>query len=390
MSRVTSLHIYQTPFTNDSRIVKETRSLIEAGVVDECVVLAMSGDGLLPEESFGSGRTVRRLAPATRRLRPSRRARAVQVIEWLGHVLAASGRERPTVVHAHSITTLPVGVWMKRRYGCRLVYDAHELETESASATGLKKPVSKLVERILIREADAVLVVSESIRRWYERSYGLRNVHLVRNVPEVRHGVHGGAQRREWRRSLGVPDDALLFLYQGLLGRGRGVELTLDAFSRVGPDKHVVFLGYGPLERLVKEAAARHSNIHFSPAVPPDRVLEITRNADVGLAMIEDVCLSYRYCLPNKLFEYILSGIPVIASDFPDMGQVIDDQHCGWRTRVDSAALHALVSRLDRAMIAAQTSAMRQQPIRFGWHHEAEVLLSAYRRCLGAPASASI
>jgi glycosyltransferase involved in cell wall biosynthesis len=377
---VLSLHIYQTNFTNESRIVKETRTLIESGVVDECVVLAMGDRGLSPTETFSPGCRVIRLPILTRELVPARWMRPSHVLEWMGRVVSAAGRLRPDVVQAHSIACLPMAVWLKRAHGARIVYDAHELETESASAKGIKKPAVKALERALIGYADEVLVVSDSIAEWYRQHYPLNKITVVRNVPEVRDTGAAPVVDRAFRRQLGIPEDALLFLYQGLLGRGRGIELTLEAFAGQDSNKHVVFLGYGPLEELIRVAAHSSPNIHFAPAVPPERVLEVTRNADVGLAVIEDICLSYRYCLPNKLFEYVMAGVPVIASDFPDMGQVIDRQRCGWRTAVNVSALRALVAGIDRAAIDRKRREMQAEPLHFGWHLEAKELVSVYQR----------
>lgn len=375
-----SLHIYQTNFTNDSRIVKETRSLVESGVVDECLVLAMGAHGLAETESYSPHCRVVRLPLRSRGVVPSRSMRPVHVLEWLARVFGEGRRVRPEIIHAHSIACLPVATSLKRAYGARIVYDAHELETESASARGLKKPLVKALERRLIAQADEVLVVSDSIADWYRQHYPLNNITVVRNVPEIRGSGPQPVVDRAWRRNLSIPDDALLFLYQGLLAHGRGIALTLQAFANQDPSKHVVFLGYGPLEGVIRDAAERMPNIHFAPAVPPQRVLEVTRNADVGLALIEDICLSYRYCLPNKLFEYVLSGVPVIASDFPDMGQVIDRQRCGWKTAVSADALRSVVAGLDREAIENKRREMQAEPLHFGWHLEAKELVAVYSR----------
>ena len=117
------------------------------------------------------------------------------------------------------------------------------------------------------------------------------------------------------RSELGIPDGDLVFLYQGGLFRARRIEQLLRVFSRAAKDRHVVFMGYGELERMVRSAAATNYNIHFRPAVSPHEVLALA-GADVGLVGVENVCLSYYYSLPNKFFEEsLLAGVPVLGSD---------------------------------------------------------------------------
>ena len=104
---------------------------------------------------------------------------------------------------------------------------------------------------------------------------------------------------------------------------------------------HLVFMGYGPLQSLVDDAASRHAHVHVHPAVSYEEVLDHTLSADVGLVSVKPTCLSYLFCLPNKLFEYILAGVPVLSNDLPDCRALIEsfgvgsivaqDDAPGWR-----------------------------------------------------------
>ena len=80
----------------------------------------------------------------------------------------------------------------------------------------------------------------------------------------------------------------------------------------------LVFMGYGKLQGSIAEAAASSENVHFQPAVPYQEMLQYTKDADVGLVSVRPICLSYLYCLPNKLFECIQAGVPVLVNDLPD------------------------------------------------------------------------
>src|SRR5204862_484616 len=183
----------------------------------------------------------------------------------------------------------------------------HELETETANNCGLRRLLSRRLERSLIRSCDSVVCVSDSIADWYAREYAISRPAVVRNIPDTR--FHQAGEAQNLRRRLHIPDGTLLFIYQGGLFRGRRVEQLIRVFESARQDRHLVFMGYGDLEELVKAAAARCGNIHFHPPVPPQEVLKHTAGADVGLIGVENVCLSYYYSLPNKLFEYLAAGI---------------------------------------------------------------------------------
>src|SRR5690606_34620878 len=98
----------------------------------------------------------------------------------------------------------------------------------------------------------------------------------------------------------------IVYLYLGVLIRGRGIEIILDAFRSASDRHHVVFVGFGEYETQLSNESKQYDNIHYLPGVGPERILQLTSGADVGLSLIENTSLSYYYCLPNKVFEYLL------------------------------------------------------------------------------------
>src|SRR5262249_47343357 len=147
-----------------------------------------------------------------------------------------------------------------------------------------------------------------------------------------------------FRHALDIPSNDLIFFYQGVLDRGRGVETTLAAFAKAPPGRHVVFLGFGRMQAIVEDYARRYPNIHFHPAVPPGELRQYTRSGDVGLCIISPLCLSYRYGFPNKLFEYMACGVPVIATDLPEIGAVVKAAGAGWTIENSPEALLSVVT----------------------------------------------
>ncbi|MBI2515861.1 MAG: glycosyltransferase [Opitutae bacterium] len=372
-----NLHVYPNSFRQETRILKETTSLAQAGLFDHIHIAAVWERGLDETQPLDSNRTVTRLKLWSVGWRGSA-GRAARLMEWSCRVFIAFRRSRVAVVNCHALTTLPLGVLFKYTTGAKLVYDTHELETETHTSRGLRKRLAKVVERALIRYVDSVIVVSRSIENWYRATYDLREVHLVRNMPCRPDEQPVG--RGRLRERLGVAPDELIFIYQGIFGSGRGIELLLGAWSQLPRSHHLVFMGNGPLQPLIEAAAGRAQNVHLHPAVPLADILDYTSAADVGIALFENTCLNYYFALPNKFYEYLFSGVPVIASDFPDMAGVIDEFQCGWKTAVNQEALVRLVCAIDRVQIAERRRGADRCRGSSGWQIEEKSMLQAYAK----------
>ena len=281
-------------------------------------------------EQLDSKRNVWRVPLASRRLPKNIVSQLLQYLEWMLKIVWRFRKEDIRVVHCHDLPALPIGVLLKAFKRSRVVYDAHELETETMYLSGIKKKMARYLETVLIRFADRLIVVSDSIAEWYKHEYDLKNAWTIRNVPyrPDNSSLQDSAMLKE---KFGIAREAILFICQGVLKKNRGIELLLDVFSRSDSTRHIVFMGFGPLEGLVKEYDTKFPSIHFQPAVAPEEIIYYSKSADIGISLIENACLNYYYSLPNKVFEYILSGIPLVVSDFPDMGKIVDEYDCGWK-----------------------------------------------------------
>jgi glycosyltransferase involved in cell wall biosynthesis len=375
-----SLHLFTTVLRSDSRFTKEAHSLLRTGLAEEVVLLGpANGAGPLAErvgERIGLLRFPRTLTGLPR----FKLFGCLKYAETIWREVTLAKQIHASVIHCHSVSSLPAAVLASARLRVPLVYDARELETERNGLSGINQSFVRRLERALIKKCDAVLCVSDSIADWYARAYRISRPFVVRNIPDVR--GHPPANKSAKLHDLfGIPDEHIIFVYSGMLARGRLVERALQVFRQVSQDRHLVFMGFGPLEGIVKEAAAVQSNIHFLPAVPPAQVLDYTAGGDVGFAAhLEPGCLNHRYALPNKFFEYVLAGVPVWVNDVhEEMAALVRRHGFGWVTPYAKQGMADWVNGLTLTEIEnkrALTASARQH---YSWEREEETLVQAYK-----------
>jgi glycosyltransferase involved in cell wall biosynthesis len=383
------IHMYPSTFRHESRILRITGSLTEAQMFDQIHILATWEDGLPECEALDETRTVYRVRTPWLGQGGGLIRKTFRFLEWSLRCLKMSRGQHIECVHPHSLSMLPMALAFRLLTGCKVVYDTHEFEPETIDARGVRKLMGKVIERCAMPFLDRIVVTSDGFGQLYEQVYGVDNVVVVKNYP-LRHET-GSEPGVSLKQRLGIPEDELLFIYQGLMSPGRGIDLMLPVFERGDTRKHLVFMGFGRLMPQAEQYAARCRNIHVLPGVAPHEVVRYVSTADVGFCLIERTCLSYYHTLPNKLLESLQGGVPVIVSDFPDMGAVIDQWNCGWKVPVDVAALAALVESINPADVARRKIQARRWAEACYWEREVEkyleMLQSVLERTLAADCS---
>ena len=210
------------------------------------------------------------------------------------------------------------------------------------------------------------------IAQWYKIQYNRKDVYTIRNVPLLENVTT--SKSNLLREKFNISNDDLIFIYQGIVNAGRGIEIMLDAFKKIEKRKHLVIMGYGPLQDLVIKESAIHSNIHFMPAVKPQEIPLFTSGADVGIFMVENVGLSYYWCLPNKLFEYLYCDLPVIGSNFPEIKKIIETYDCGWTKEPSIDNLEVVVNSIEMSDILSKKTRMQELQRNINWKSDAQNL----------------
>ena len=321
-----NLHISLTEFRNESRVLKETNSILNNNIASKIYIASLYTNDLEEEKIYKDNLILNRFNLSSRRFNKNLFIQVLKYLEFIFRVSFFYRKKNIKMVNIHSIALLPLGLLLKYLYKAKLIYDTHELETEINGLKGMRKKLAKFMEKRLIKKCDIIFVVSENIADWYENEYNIKRPVVVKNAPRL----IDTKKTNHFRENLGIKDDSIIVLYQGGLSKGRGVDLLLECFKKRDDDKVViVFMGYGQLEEEIKNVSKERINIFFHPAVSPEIVLEYTASADIGISFIENICLSYYYCLPNKLFEYAMVGLPVIVSNMKEMKELVEKYNMG-------------------------------------------------------------
>jgi glycosyltransferase involved in cell wall biosynthesis len=371
-----ALHLTHTDIRTDSRILKELRSLSDAGLSVRGIGVVLEEGSKASEIDFGAEVTQITLRSRGFRLLPQTLRHVCSLFELTMKMLSRSLRPKSKIVHCHDTLVLPLGVVVKILTGAKLIYDAHELESDRNGITAAQSRLTLFVERILWRFIDGFIAVSPSIEKWYHGNFGSKRSVVILNSP-LFSGEHS-VQSDYLRQTFSIPEDSRIFIYVGILGRGRGLELISEVFAQPGINAHVIFLGFGEMTEELKGKAALTGNIHLHEAVPHARVVPLLRSADYGLCLVENVSLSDYYCLPNKLFEYCFAGLPVLASDFPDIRAVVEEYDLGVCFDADSTGLTKVVKDLESAEKRILSSDLRP----LSWQAQEEKLVHFYSRVL--------
>lgn len=230
---------------------------------------------------------------------------------------------KPTVLMAIDLPTLPVAAMHARQCGAKLVYDSHELYCEQEFSMHEKKQW-RIIEEKYIHECSSVITVNPSIASELRTRYSLDTVEVIYNsvTPYSKPFCHNLLHQ-----ALGIPLDKKILLFQGGLSQGRHLEALVHSVKHIKNDLVVlVILGDGQLKNRLKRLAHTqkiNNRIYFHPAVPQRELLAYTQSADAGIIPYQAICLNNYYCTPNKLFEFIAAGIPILASDLPEINAVV-------------------------------------------------------------------
>ncbi len=312
-------------FRNDARVLKEAQTLQRAGY--QVTVFALHAPGITKKkEVLDEGIRVVRVSRMSLWRLKGKQTHFVQLLRiatrsWthLG-LLWQLVRSKPDVVHGHDVNTLPTAWLASVIARVPLVYDAHEISTDREGYAGFRKLVG-WVEKKLMPRAAGTITTTDIRAKFFALAYKVPRPLVLQNRPRLIQVPRSEKIREE----LGLEQPWPIVLYQGGLQQGRGLERIVDAAQQVG-NAYFVFIGGGRLELPLKEQVVRlglEEQVHFIDTVSLDSLPHYSSSADIGVQAIENTCLNHYSTDSNKLFEYMMAGLPIVATSLPEIRKVV-------------------------------------------------------------------
>jgi glycosyltransferase involved in cell wall biosynthesis len=418
---------------SDRRVIREAATVAAAGFAVTVHAIAQRREKLPATERHPDGFTIVRhrlgLIPPVLPIRPrllalllhpfwcalavavavARKVRlpfagaALLAIRWTSWAtLAARGVSSAQILHAHDLSgALPALATLRTNPSAVLLYDSHEVFLESGrwakSPAFIRRALATRFEQPALRRAAALIAVNPQVIEELAKRYEIPERQVVTyNCPPAWNPEPRGT---ELRAAIGVGADAQVILYHGGFSAHRGLEELLLAIRdpRLAA-AHLVFLGYGPLEATLRAAAAEPAlagRVHVLKAVAPEVLDRWVSGADVGMCTVLPSTLNHRISTPNKLFESIGAGVPVVGSNFATMRDILLGDPdaplgavCDPTNAHDVAtAIHSILSMSPSDRAALRARCIRAAAARWNWEVQATRLTELYRSLPSTPSA---
>ena len=285
------------------------------------------------------------------------------------------------IYHANDLDTL-LPMWLVSSiYRKKLVYDTHEYFTgvpEIQNRYFVKKVWSG-IEKFLFPKVKHVFTVNESISELYFKEYKSRPL-VIRNLPEKKI-----INKLKSRKDLGLPENKKVVILQGSgINIHRGAEELLEAIA-IQDKLFLCVVGKGDVINNLRKRSSKPdliSKVLFVDALPYEKMMQYTMNADVGVSLDKPNNLNYLYSLPNKVFDYLKVGIPIVCSDLVELSKIINIYNCGIliKNHQPKSILTALNSVLDEKNYSIFKAAALKVNNELNWENESESLINCYKK----------
>ncbi|MDP5171756.1 MAG: glycosyltransferase [Bacteroidia bacterium] len=243
--------------------------------------------------------------------------------------------QRADIITANDLDTLLACTAAARLKRCSLIYDSHELFTEVPEL--IHRPATRKIwlwlEQWLVPKLRTAYTVNESLAKIFTEKYKVPFV-AIRNVPFA-------------KPMPSPPKPGRVIIYQGALNLGRGIDLMIDAMALLeGFELRII--GRGDVEEDLRKRAASlpAGRVTFYGFMPLEKLAAITAEASLGLSLEEDLGANYHFASPNKVYDYIQAGIPVLVSDLPEMRSLVESTGCGEILRKEERNTQQLAARI--------------------------------------------
>lgn len=373
----------------DARVIRDATALVEAGFI--VTIVDVESDRTRPAEEDIRGVHFKHIfMPSyfvSARFKPWFLVKLVMVMVY-GTIQLL--RVQADIYHAHVERALPACYIAARLKRKPFIIDMPELNLSDPSYARWSRlsVLARHLIRHMVSYSAGYITASPLYPQEFTRLYGAKDVTFIRNVPPYK----AVTKSNRLHRCLGLDPHVQIALYQGYIQPDRGLHLLVQAAPFLEKDIVIVLLGQGFKETpaLLQSLIASEGvadRVKMLPPVPYDELLDWTASADIGLTVLPpDHSLSIRKCLPNKLFEYLMAGLPVLSSELDAIAEVINTYDVGrvapsLAPQDIGAAINEMLS--DHEGLARMSSnALAAAKQEFYWEKESQKLLHLYEEIL--------
>jgi glycosyltransferase involved in cell wall biosynthesis len=278
------------------------------------------------------------------------------------------------IYHANDLNTLPAGFFLAKLKRAKLVYDSHELYVEQYSNTStLYKKLLSFIEKIYIRKADAVITVNDSIAEILSERYKIPMPMTMMNCP-----VYQPAPKKSLR------NDIKKIIYLGRYTEDRGIEELILSMKNVKSAK-LYLRGFGPHENYLRALATNNDlteKVIFLEPVDMTKMVDSLEGFDIGIVPYKPVSLNNKLASPNKIFEYMMAGLPIAASDSPELKKIVTKNKVG--VLFDPSNPKDIANKInklienDKLLEEMKENALRCAKSEYNWEVQSRKLISVY------------
>lgn len=284
------------------------------------------------------------------------------------------------VLLANDLDTLGPNYLVAKLKGIPLVYDSHEIfcEVPELQANPSKKKIWESLEKRIVPKLKYGITVNESIAAYFKEKYKTPFI-AVRNIPDYRK-----PDRIKSRKDLALPEDRKIVILQGAgINVQRGAEELVEAFRYLDQRYLLLIVGSGDVIGQLKNNVKRfglEQHVVFVDKMPATELRQYTLNADLGVTIDKDTNLNYHFSLPNKVFDYMHAGIPVLASRLPEIEKLVTSYDIG--TFIENHDPENIASQIDSFLNSEAYAICKQNTLRAAndnnWPQEKQKLMTLF------------
>ncbi len=340
-----SLILLHSDLYHDARVIRQANAASEVGDV---TVFCVANQNKRPSALSAAVELICVPYPASRWQTIMKHTCIHREYDFLYQHIAAQAIKCRKII-ANDLPTLHSAIQLKKKGICKeVIYDAHEIYTETIKQffpgkddmlfikriaarllTMLMVTMGKCYENKAVKHVDRMMTVNNALAQFFKQQYKIPIPSVVRSIPDI---SEEDSRPINYRKLYNWSIDSIILIYQGAINPGRGLKISIESIKKLPDQYKLVIVGDGPLkkafEKLINKLNLSH-RIKLIGQVPNELLINYTQGANIGLCLIEPINLSKKLSLPNKIFEYIHAGIPILGSDLPEISEVISSFNCG-------------------------------------------------------------